>query len=69
MSEDSGEKDGDVLENWGPLHSTSRRRKHHNNTALQVKWVMPWQLLLIHRHRKKNAFRSEMHMFGHQELP
>ena len=69
MSEDSGQKDGDVLENRGPLHSAFRHSNRHCKQALRVKCLMPWELCLIYRRIKKNAFRFKLRMFGYQELP
>ena len=34
----------------------------------KVKWVMPWELFLIHRQSTKDAFGSKLRMFGRKEL-
>ena len=41
MCEDSGQKDGDMLDNRGPQHSVFRRGNRRSKQALQVKCVMP----------------------------
>ena len=53
----------------GPLHSACRRSNCRSKSALQVKWVMLWELCLIDRQGSKNAFRFKLRMFGHKELP
>ena len=58
-----------MLENKCPLHSAFCRSYCRSKPALQVKWLMPWKLSLIHRQSTMNAFRSKLPMFGHKELP
>ena len=64
VCEDSGQKDGDMPENMHPLHSAFCRSNCRSKPALKVKWLMPWELFLIHRQSTKNAFRSKLRMFG-----
>ena len=51
------------------LHSAFWRSNRRSKPSLQVKWLMPWVLFLIHRQSTKNACRSKLPMFGHKELP
>ena len=69
MCEGSGKKDGDMQENMRPLHSAFCHSSRRSKPALQVKWVMPWELFLIHLQSTKNAFQSKLRMFGSRELP
>ena len=34
-----------------------------------MKWVMPWELFLIHRQSTRNAFQFKLRVFGCNELP
>ena len=69
MWEDYGQKNGNMLENKGPLHSVFRRSHCCSKTTKQLKWWVPWELFLIHRQSKKNAIWFKLRIFGHQELP
>ena len=69
MCEDSGQKDGDMPEKRLPPHSAYCCSNRRSKPAVQVKWMMPWELFLIHRQSMKNAFQLKLRMFGHKELP
>ena len=58
-----------MLENRRPLHTAFCRSNRPRKLALQVKWVMPWELCLVHRKSTRNAFRSQLGTFEHKELP
>ena len=62
MCEGNGQKDGDMLENGGPLHRALHRSNLHSKPTLQVKRVMPLGLFLIHRQSTKNAFWYKLTM-------
>ena len=57
-----------MLENRRPSHSAFRLTNCRSKQALQVKWVMPWELFVIHRQNTKNAFRFKLRLFVHKEL-
>ena len=69
MYEDSGPKDGDMLENRCPLQSAFQHTNGCSTPALQVKWLMPCELCLIHRKSTKDAFSSKLRTFGQKEVP
>ena len=58
-----------MLENRRPLHGAFCRSNRRSKPTLQVKWVMLWELFLIHRQSTMNAFWFKLRIFGHKELP
>ena len=65
---DSGQKDGDMLENMCPLHGPFRCSNRRSKPVLQVKWVTPWEFFLIHRQNKKKALQFKLRLLGNEEL-
>ena len=69
MCEDSGRKDGDMLENGHLLLSAFCGSNRRSKPALQMQWLTPWELIFIHGQSAKEVFRSKLPMFGQEELP
>ena len=58
-----------MLKNKCPLHSALCRSNCRSKPTLQVKWVVPRELFLIHTQSTINAFQSKLPMVQHKELP